>query len=76
MRKFIFQKTKMLRAEVIGVSALPENRPIPTFEAWEWAVTPRTGVVVTNYPIQQVSVARAHTCNNHKIFPGHMTSRS
>lgn len=40
----------MLRGNVIRVPALPENGFIPHFEAWEQAVTPRTRVIVLNYP--------------------------
>lgn len=40
----------MLRANVIRIPALPENGFIPTFEAWERAVTAKTRVIVLNYP--------------------------
>ncbi|MBI1854287.1 MAG: aminotransferase class I/II-fold pyridoxal phosphate-dependent enzyme [Chloroflexi bacterium] len=40
----------MLRGSVIRVPALPENGFIPTFEAWEKALTPKTRVIVLNYP--------------------------
>jgi aspartate/methionine/tyrosine aminotransferase len=40
----------MLRGNVIRVPALPENGFIPTFEAWEKALTPKSRVIVLNYP--------------------------
>jgi aspartate/methionine/tyrosine aminotransferase len=40
----------MLRGNVIRVPAPPENGFIPHFESWEQAVTPRTRVIVLNYP--------------------------
>lgn len=40
----------MLRGNVIRVPALPENGFIPTFETWEKALTPKTRVIVLNYP--------------------------
>lgn len=40
----------MLRGNVIRVPALPENGFIPTFEAWEKALTSKTRVIVLNYP--------------------------
>lgn len=40
----------MLRGNVIRVPALAENRFIPTFESWEKAITPKTRVIVLNYP--------------------------
>jgi aspartate/methionine/tyrosine aminotransferase len=40
----------MLRGNVIRVPALPEDGFIPTFEAWEKALTPQSRVIVVNYP--------------------------
>jgi aspartate/methionine/tyrosine aminotransferase len=40
----------MLRGEVIRVPAPAENGFIPHFEAWENALTPKTRVIVLNYP--------------------------
>lgn len=40
----------MLRANVIRVPAPPENGFIPHFESWERALTPKTRVIVLNYP--------------------------
>ncbi len=40
----------MLRGNVIRVPALAENGFIPTFDAWKKALTPRTRVIVLNYP--------------------------
>jgi aspartate/methionine/tyrosine aminotransferase len=40
----------MLRAKVIGVPAPAENGFIPYFESWEKALTPKTRVIVLNYP--------------------------
>ena len=41
---------KLLRGQVGCVPAPPENGFIPPIEAWEQAVTPRTRVIVLNYP--------------------------
>ncbi|MEW6401108.1 MAG: aminotransferase class I/II-fold pyridoxal phosphate-dependent enzyme, partial [Chloroflexota bacterium] len=40
----------MLRGNVIRVPALAEDGFIPTFEAWEKALTPKSRVIVLNYP--------------------------
>jgi aspartate/methionine/tyrosine aminotransferase len=40
----------MLRANVIRIPAPAENGFIPPFEAWEKALTPKTRVIVLNYP--------------------------
>jgi aspartate/methionine/tyrosine aminotransferase len=40
----------MLRGNVIRVPAPAENGFIPHFEAWKKALTPRTRVIVLNYP--------------------------
>ncbi|HLO34189.1 MAG TPA: pyridoxal phosphate-dependent aminotransferase [Anaerolineales bacterium] len=40
----------MLRGNVIRIPAPPENGFIPSFEAWEKALTARTRVIVINYP--------------------------
>jgi aspartate/methionine/tyrosine aminotransferase len=40
----------MLRGNVIRIPAPAENGFIPHFEAWEKALTPRTRVIVLNYP--------------------------
>src|SRR6266542_3553723 len=40
----------MLRGNVIRVPAPAENGFIPYFEAWEKALTPKTRVIVLNYP--------------------------
>lgn len=40
----------MLRGNVIRVPAPAENGFIPFFESWEKALTPRTRVIVLNYP--------------------------
>jgi aspartate/methionine/tyrosine aminotransferase len=40
----------MLRANVIRVPAAAENGFIPIFDSWEKALTPKTRVIVLNYP--------------------------
>jgi aspartate/methionine/tyrosine aminotransferase len=40
----------MLRGNVIRVPAPAENGFIPHFESWEKAITPKTRVIVLNYP--------------------------
>jgi aspartate/methionine/tyrosine aminotransferase len=40
----------MLRGVVVRVPAYPEDGFIPTLEAWEKALTPRTRALVLNYP--------------------------
>ncbi len=40
----------MLRGNVIRVAAPAENYFIPFFESWEKSLTPRTRVIVLNYP--------------------------
>jgi aspartate/methionine/tyrosine aminotransferase len=40
----------MLRANVVRVPAPAENEFIPYFESWEKALTPKTRVIVLNYP--------------------------
>jgi aspartate/methionine/tyrosine aminotransferase len=40
----------MLRGNVIRIPAPAENGFIPPFESWEKAVTPKTRVIVLNYP--------------------------
>ena len=40
----------MLRGNVIRVPAPAENGFIPLFESWEQALTPKTRVIVLNYP--------------------------
>ena len=40
----------MLRGNVIRVPAPAENGFIPFFESWEKAITPKTRVIVLNYP--------------------------
>lgn len=40
----------MLRGNVIRVPAPPENGFIPLIESWEKALTPKTRVIVLNYP--------------------------
>ena len=40
----------MLRGKVIRIPAPVENGFIPHFEAWEQALTPKTRVIVLNYP--------------------------
>lgn len=40
----------MLRGNVIRVPAPAENGFLPSFEAWEQALTPRSRVLVLNYP--------------------------
>ena len=40
----------MLRGNVIRVPAPADNRFIPYFESWEKALTPKTRVIVLNYP--------------------------
>jgi len=46
----------MLRGNVIRVPAPPENGFIPTFEAWEKALTSKTRVIVLNYPSNPTGV--------------------
>ena len=41
---------RMLRANVIRIPAPAENGFIPHFESWEKALTPKTRVIVLNYP--------------------------
>ena len=40
----------MLHCKVIRIPAPPENRFIPSIEAWEKALTPKTRAIVINYP--------------------------
>ena len=40
----------MLRGKVIRIPAPPENGFIPYFESWEQALTPKTRIIVLNYP--------------------------
>ena len=40
----------MLRGKVVRVPAPPENGFIPSIEAWKQVLTPRTRVIVLNYP--------------------------
>jgi aspartate/methionine/tyrosine aminotransferase len=40
----------MLRGKVIRIPAPPENGFIPSIEAWKKALTPKTRVIVLNYP--------------------------
>jgi aspartate/methionine/tyrosine aminotransferase len=40
----------MLRGNVIRVPAPAEDGFLPTFESWEKAITPKTRVIVLNYP--------------------------
>ena len=40
----------MLRGNVIRVPALVDDGFIPTFEAWEKALTPKSRIIVINYP--------------------------
>ncbi len=40
----------MLRGNVVRVPAYPDDGFIPTFDAWEKAITPKTRVIVLNYP--------------------------
>ena len=40
----------MLRANVIRVPALAEDGFVPTFDAWEKAITPKSRAIVLNYP--------------------------
>jgi aspartate/methionine/tyrosine aminotransferase len=40
----------MLRGGVVRIPAPPENGFIPHFESWEEALTPRTRLIVLNYP--------------------------
>lgn len=40
----------MLRGQVVRVPALPENGFLPTFESWEKALSPKSRVIVLNYP--------------------------
>lgn len=46
----------MLRANVIRVPAPAEDGFIPSFEAWEEALTPKTRVIVLNYPSNPTGV--------------------
>jgi aspartate/methionine/tyrosine aminotransferase len=41
---------RMLRANVTRIPAPAENGFIPHFESWEKALTPKTSVIVLNYP--------------------------
>jgi aspartate/methionine/tyrosine aminotransferase len=40
----------MLRGNAVRVPAYPEDGFIPTFDAWEKALTPRTRAIALNYP--------------------------
>lgn len=40
----------LLRANVVRVPARPENDFLPSFEDWQRALTPRSRVIVINYP--------------------------
>ncbi|RIK31543.1 MAG: hypothetical protein DCC56_04990 [Anaerolineae bacterium] len=46
----------MLRAEVMRVPAPAEDGFIPSFEAWEKAVTPKTRAIVVNYPCNPTGI--------------------
>jgi aspartate/methionine/tyrosine aminotransferase len=46
----------MLRGNVIRVPAPAENNFIPYFESWERALTPKTRVIVLNYPSNPTGV--------------------
>lgn len=46
----------MLRGKVIRVPAPAENGFLPTFKAWERALTPRSRVIVINYPSNPTGV--------------------
>lgn len=46
----------MLRANVIRVPSFAEDGFLPTFEAWEKAVTSKTRVIVVNYPSNPTGV--------------------
>ncbi len=46
----------MLRGNVIRVPAPAENGFIPSFESWDTALTPRTRVIVLNYPSNPTGV--------------------
>ena len=50
----------MLRCNVIRVPAPAENGFIPYFESWEKAVTPKTRVIVLNYPSNPTGAYPSH----------------
>ncbi len=50
----------MLRADVIRIPAPAENGFIPHFESWQKALTPRTRVIVLNYPSNPTGAYPTH----------------
>src|SRR6266498_1709385 len=50
----------MLRGNVIRIPASPENGFIPHFESWEKALTPKTRVIVLNYPSNPTGAYPTH----------------
>jgi aspartate/methionine/tyrosine aminotransferase len=50
----------MLRGNVIRVPAPVENRFIPFFESWGKAITPKTRVIVLNYPSNPTGAYPTH----------------
>lgn len=63
----------MLRANVIRVPAPAENGFLPDFAAWERALTPRSRVIVINYPANPTGAypARAYLQKLHDFAAAH-----
>ena len=63
----------MLRGQVIRVPAPPENGFIPMIDAWERTITPRTRVIVLNYPCNPTGVypSREYLAQLHELAARH-----
>lgn len=63
----------MLRGSVMRVPAPAENGFLPTLDAWEKALTPRTRVIVLNYPSNPTGAypSRAYLENIHAFARAH-----
>jgi aspartate/methionine/tyrosine aminotransferase len=63
----------MLRGNVTRVPAPAENGFLPTLDAWEKALTPRTRVIVLNYPSNPTGAypSRAYLENIHAFARAH-----
>lgn len=59
----------MIRGEVIRVPAPAENGFLPSFESWQKAVTPKTRLIVLNYPSNPTGVypSREYLQNLHEF---------
>ncbi len=63
----------MLRGKVVRVPAPAENGFIPQFESWEKALTPKTRVIVLNYPSNPTGAypTREYLQRLHDLASGH-----